>query len=86
MQDSLHSNSVLMNIVFIFIFLLQEAVPSHVASAGTLAVAFMETLSTVLQSFSNGYRQGSFLILPSPYVFLIDTFLTLNVVNKNIPT
>lgn len=31
----------------------KEAVPSQVASAGTLAVAFMETLSTVLQSFSN---------------------------------
>ncbi|KAG6515929.1 putative zinc transporter At3g08650 [Zingiber officinale] len=31
----------------------KEAVPSQVASAGTLAVAFMETLSTVLQGFSN---------------------------------
>lgn len=34
----------------------QEASPSHVASAGTLAVAFMETLSTVLLSFSNDYK------------------------------
>lgn len=33
----------------------KEASPSQVASAGTLAVAFMETLSTVLQSLSNGY-------------------------------
>ncbi|KAK1265330.1 putative zinc transporter [Acorus gramineus] len=33
----------------------KEAVPSQVASAATLAVAFMETLSTVLQTFSNGY-------------------------------
>ncbi|XP_010921204.2 putative zinc transporter At3g08650 [Elaeis guineensis] len=34
----------------------KEATPSQVASAGTLAVAFMETLSTVLQSFSHGYN------------------------------
>ncbi|KAJ6806850.1 putative zinc transporter [Iris pallida] len=33
----------------------KEASPSQVASAGTLAVALMETLSTVLQSFSNDY-------------------------------
>ncbi|XP_058110760.1 putative zinc transporter At3g08650 [Magnolia sinica] len=33
----------------------KEASPSQVASAATLAVAFMETLSTVLQSFSHGY-------------------------------
>nr|XP_018675385.1 PREDICTED: putative zinc transporter At3g08650 isoform X3 [Musa acuminata subsp. malaccensis] len=33
----------------------QEAVPSQVASAGTLAVAFMETLSTVLQGFSHSH-------------------------------
>ncbi|XP_018675384.2 putative zinc transporter At3g08650 isoform X2 [Musa acuminata AAA Group] len=33
----------------------KEAVPSQVASAGTLAVAFMETLSTVLQGFSHGH-------------------------------
>ncbi|WOL16336.1 zinc transporter isoform X1 [Canna indica] len=32
----------------------KEAVPSHVASAGTLSVAFMETLSTVLLGFSHG--------------------------------
>ncbi|RRT78814.1 hypothetical protein B296_00013263 [Ensete ventricosum] len=32
-----------------------EAVPSQVASAGTLAVAFMETLSTVLQGFSHSH-------------------------------
>ncbi|KAJ6809929.1 putative zinc transporter [Iris pallida] len=34
----------------------KEATPSQVASAGTLAVAFMETLSTVLQSFSHDYN------------------------------
>ncbi|XP_072985359.1 putative zinc transporter At3g08650 [Typha latifolia] len=34
----------------------KEASPSQVASAGTLAVAFMETLSTVLQGFSHGYN------------------------------
>ncbi|RWV86488.1 hypothetical protein BHE74_00024310 [Ensete ventricosum] len=33
----------------------KEAVPSQVASAGTLAVAFMETLSTVLQGFSHSH-------------------------------
>ncbi|CAA6669225.1 unnamed protein product [Spirodela intermedia] len=33
----------------------KEATPSQVASSATLAVAFMETLSTVLQSFSHGY-------------------------------
>ncbi|KAL4190049.1 hypothetical protein AMTRI_Chr08g210100 [Amborella trichopoda] len=33
----------------------KEASPSQVASAATLAVAFMETLSTVLQSFGHGY-------------------------------
>lgn len=33
----------------------KEASPSQVASAATLAVAFMETLSTVLQTFSHGY-------------------------------
>ncbi|KAL6865098.1 hypothetical protein ACP4OV_016249 [Aristida adscensionis] len=32
----------------------KEATPSQVASAGTLAVAFMETLSTVLQGFTDG--------------------------------
>ncbi|PKU63577.1 putative zinc transporter At3g08650 [Dendrobium catenatum] len=32
----------------------KEASPSKVASSGTLAVAFMETLSTVLQAFSGG--------------------------------
>nr|CAD1829744.1 unnamed protein product [Ananas comosus var. bracteatus] len=34
----------------------KEATPSQVASAGTLAVAFMETLSVVLQGFSHGYK------------------------------
>ncbi|XP_038980401.1 putative zinc transporter At3g08650 [Phoenix dactylifera] len=34
----------------------KEATPSQVASAGTLAVAFMETLGTVLQSLSHGYN------------------------------
>lgn len=34
----------------------KEASPSHVASAGTLAVAFMETLGVVLQSFSHDYN------------------------------
>ncbi|KAJ3676646.1 hypothetical protein LUZ60_004058 [Juncus effusus] len=34
----------------------KEATPSQVASAGTLAVAFMEALSTVLQSFSHGFN------------------------------
>ncbi|VAH15558.1 unnamed protein product [Triticum turgidum subsp. durum] len=33
----------------------KEATPSQVASAGTLAVAFMETLSTVLQGFTDGH-------------------------------
>ncbi|MQL79798.1 hypothetical protein Taro_012252 [Colocasia esculenta] len=33
----------------------KEATPSHVASSATLAVAFMETLSTVFQTFSHGY-------------------------------
>lgn len=33
----------------------KEASPSQVASAATLAVAFMETLSTVLQTFSHAY-------------------------------
>ncbi|XP_077232796.1 ZIP metal ion transporter family [Tasmannia lanceolata] len=33
----------------------KEASPSHVASAATLAVAFMETLGAVLQTFSHGY-------------------------------
>ncbi|KAJ4788284.1 Zinc transporter ZupT [Rhynchospora pubera] len=33
----------------------KEANPSHVASAGTIAVAFMEALSTVLLGFSNGF-------------------------------
>ncbi|XP_020581246.1 putative zinc transporter At3g08650 [Phalaenopsis equestris] len=32
----------------------KEASPSKVASSGTLAVAFMETLSTVLQAFTGG--------------------------------
>ncbi|KAL6593194.1 hypothetical protein ACP70R_049078 [Stipagrostis hirtigluma subsp. patula] len=32
----------------------KEATPSQVASAGTLAVAFMETLGTVLQGFTDG--------------------------------
>ncbi|KAK8942839.1 putative zinc transporter [Platanthera zijinensis] len=32
----------------------KEASPSKVASSGTLAVAFMETLGTVLQAFTNG--------------------------------
>ncbi|AQK39621.1 Putative zinc transporter [Zea mays] len=32
----------------------KEATPSQVASAGTLAVAFMETLSTVLLGFTDG--------------------------------
>uniref|UniRef100_A0ACD5TPV0 Uncharacterized protein n=1 Tax=Avena sativa TaxID=4498 RepID=A0ACD5TPV0_AVESA len=35
----------------------KEATPSQVASAGTFAVAFMETLGTVLQGFTEG--QGS---------------------------
>ncbi|PKA65593.1 Putative zinc transporter [Apostasia shenzhenica] len=34
----------------------KEASPSKVASAGTLAVAFMETLGTLLQSFTGGYN------------------------------
>ncbi|XP_043725420.1 putative zinc transporter At3g08650, partial [Telopea speciosissima] len=33
----------------------KEASPSQVASAATLSVAFMETLSTVLENFSHGY-------------------------------
>ncbi|KAM3401718.1 hypothetical protein ACQJBY_006026 [Aegilops geniculata] len=33
----------------------KEATPSQVASAGTLAVTFMETLSTVLQGFTDGH-------------------------------
>ncbi|KAJ4970171.1 hypothetical protein NE237_003270 [Protea cynaroides] len=33
----------------------KEASPSQVASAATLSVAFMETLGTVLNSFSHGY-------------------------------
>ncbi|XP_010938053.1 putative zinc transporter At3g08650 isoform X1 [Elaeis guineensis] len=32
------------------------ATPPQVASAGTLSVAFMETLSTMLQSFNDGYN------------------------------
>lgn len=39
-----------------YLLCFQEASPSQVASAATLAVAFMETLSTVLQTFSHGYR------------------------------
>lgn len=35
---------------------MQEATPSQVASAGTLAVAFMETLGTVLQGFTDGQK------------------------------
>jgi hypothetical protein len=35
---------------------IQEATPSQVASAGTLAVAFMETLSTVLLGFTDGNK------------------------------
>jgi hypothetical protein len=35
---------------------MQEATPSQVAFAGTLAVAFMETLSTVLQGFTDGQK------------------------------
>jgi hypothetical protein len=35
---------------------MQEATPSQVASAATLAVAFMETLSTVLQGFTDGQK------------------------------
>ncbi|GAB4856210.1 hypothetical protein Ancab_014135 [Ancistrocladus abbreviatus] len=34
----------------------KEASPSHVASAATISVAFMEALSTVFQNFSNSYR------------------------------
>uniref|UniRef100_A0A0E0FWW5 Zinc transporter n=1 Tax=Oryza nivara TaxID=4536 RepID=A0A0E0FWW5_ORYNI len=34
----------------------KEAAPSQVASAGTLAVAFMETLGTVLQGFTDGHN------------------------------
>ncbi|KAL7265744.1 hypothetical protein ACSBR1_003512 [Camellia fascicularis] len=35
---------------------LKEACPSHVASAATLSVAFMEALSAVFQIFSHGYN------------------------------
>nr|CAB3449956.1 unnamed protein product [Digitaria exilis] len=38
----------------IWIVIAEEATPSQVASAGTLAVAFMETLSTVLLGFTDG--------------------------------
>lgn len=37
----------------------KEASPSHVASAGTLAVAFMETLSTVLQSLNHDFNSDA---------------------------
>ncbi|XP_043699957.1 putative zinc transporter At3g08650 [Telopea speciosissima] len=40
---------------FLFFISPQEASPSQVASAATLSVAFMETLSTVLENFSHGY-------------------------------
>ncbi|KAL5229946.1 hypothetical protein ABZP36_028722 [Zizania latifolia] len=43
----------------------KEAAPSQVASAGTLAVAFMETLGTVLQGFTDGHNSedtASFLV------------------------
>ncbi|KAL9236095.1 hypothetical protein vseg_010801 [Gypsophila vaccaria] len=34
----------------------KEASPSHVASAATLSVAFMEALGTVFQNYSNNYK------------------------------
>lgn len=38
------------------VFFGQEASPSHVASAATLSVAFMEALSAVFQSFGHNYK------------------------------
>lgn len=46
-------------ITFSFQFMVlcvQEASPSHVASAATLSVAFMEALSAVFQSFGHNYK------------------------------
>ncbi|KAG8085139.1 hypothetical protein GUJ93_ZPchr0010g8309 [Zizania palustris] len=75
----------------------KEAAPSQVASAGTLAVAFMETLGTVLQGFTDGHNMEtfaasnviedgsittSFLLIGGSLIYHVATSNILRVVNR----